>query len=400
MHEHTLVCGTNQSRIEFGDLAAESRPRAEQDLLAVCAHELRNPLASLQCNLELLRGRIASPALTPHLELMEWQTRKLARIVEDLLDMTRASQGKLAVHRECVDIAVIVKRAIESVRYLLQERRHQLAVALPERAVYVSGDPVRLEQVLVNLIVNACKYTDDGGSIAVTVDAGAGSVALRVRDSGVGMSPEALARAFDLFAQVGGGGRGEGGLGVGLAVVKQLVELHGGTVQAASEGAGLGCEFTVTLPVVASEPELGSGPPAPAPGLSGAARKRVLVVDDSKDVADALGALIVHLGHTVRIAGDGPSALRVAQEWLPDIVFLDIALPCMDGYAVATELRSARPNPPLLIALTGYADGTVGVRARQAGMAKHLVKPPRLSAIQALLAGGEAEVAPPPARVI
>lgn len=391
MGEHELIgVGGDRchlQRVEHAQRITRQAASGEQELLAVCAHELRNPLSSLQSTLELLRGSLPSPVLDQHLEILQRQTRKLERIVSDLFDASRAGQATLEMQLERVDMAVIVARALESTRHFVEERRHTVSFTSPERAVYVMADALRLEQVLVNLLVNAAKFTDSGGRLSLELKRCEQAVELRVRDNGIGMTQQAIARAFDLFVQVGHEpARSRTGLGLGLALVKQLVELHGGTVRAASPGLGRGSEFVVALPLAADGHDReGQEPERGEPSVGRKSRRRVLVVDDNHDVADALARLIDHLGHAVRVAADGPTALRVASEWNPEIVFLDICLPNMDGYAVAREIVRTRSQPPLLIALTGYAEQSVTVRARAAGFAKHLVKPPRLSAIAAVL---------------
>jgi two-component system CheB/CheR fusion protein len=398
MHEHQSIASSErcQQRIEAVERrferAAGPAQKTEQQLLAVCAHELRNPLSSLQSTLDLMRGQFASPALDPHLEVLLRQTRKLERIVEDLLDVARAAQGKLELRAERIDMVVVVARAIESTRHLIDERRHALVLRAPGRPIHVTADPERLEQVFVNLLVNAAKYTEPGGRIAVEIRGSAGEVEVRVRDSGMGMTREALAHAFELFTQFGNDmALARGGLGVGLAVVKQLVEMHDGRVRAFSDGPGRGAEILVTLPMAAEVSEVREAHPrreAFVPQrVPATAPKRVLVVDDNQDLAEALGRLIDYLGHRVCVANDGPSALRAAAELNPEVAFVDICLGEMDGYAVARALARASVAPPLLVALTGYADESARVRAREAGFCRHLVKPPRLAAIQAVLSG-------------
>jgi signal transduction histidine kinase/ActR/RegA family two-component response regulator len=379
---------TELARLENDLALARDDERRKDEFLTMLAHELRNPLAPLQCTLAVLRGRFGSPALDRHLEMMERQMSSLARIVDDLLDVSRVSRGKITLQNERLEVAPVVMRAIDSTRHRMEERGHDLVVTLPARPIFVLGDRVRLEQVLVNLLVNAAKYTDPGGRVWIEVDRGPDAVELRVRDNGVGMSAETIEHVFELFAQCERDlMRAQGGLGVGLAVVKTLVELHGGTVSARSPGPGRGSEFGVRLPLAIEQTELDlerrrSSVLAPA-----LARRRILVVDDNRDVADALAALLEHLGQSVRIVSDGPAALQLAEEWRPALVFLDLGLPDMDGYAIARELlRTTGDEPPVIVALTGYGQDSARARSLEAGFFQHRVKPPRLESIQAVLA--------------
>jgi CheY-like chemotaxis protein len=307
--------------------------------------------------------------------------------VDDLLDVSRITQGKIRLIKEPVDLVRVVRQAVEIGSPLVTARQHRLAVDLPEGPVHVSGDEIRLTQVVANLLNNAAKYTDPGGDLSVSLARDGGEAVVRVRDSGIGIPPHMLAGVFELFTQVDDSlDRAQGGLGIGLTLVRRLVEMHGGAVTAASEGPGRGSEFAVRLPVLAKPPEATPGtngrPPAPA-----AARRRALIVDDNRDAAESLAALIGLAGHEVRVAHDGPTALTVAEAFRPEVVLLDIGLPGMTGYDVARALRNRPPTAgAVLAALTGYGQDEDRRQSREAGIDVHLVKPPDPEAIRRLLA--------------
>ncbi|HSN30920.1 MAG TPA: PAS domain-containing protein [Kofleriaceae bacterium] len=349
---------------------AEAASRAKDQFLAMLGHELRNPLAPITTALELMALR--PPPHKREREVIERQVVHLTRLVDDLLDVSRITRGKIELARQRLSIAAIVARAVELASPLLEQRSHVLSVDVPD-ALAVEGDPTRLSQVVANLLTNAARYTPSRGSIDVTGRRDGGEVVLRVRDNGIGLAPDMLTSIFDIFVQGPQSiARTEGGLGLGLAIVRSLVQMHGGSVSATSEGLGRGAMFEVRLPAAApTSAEMAAVAVRPAPTPS---RLRVLVVDDNDDAAELLAELLVERGHDVRTANDGPDALRVAAELHPDVALLDIGLPVMDGYELAQRLRDT-VGPLRLIAVTGYGQPADRERARDAGFEVHLAKP-------------------------
>jgi PAS domain S-box-containing protein len=362
---------------------AEAANRAKDHFLAMLAHELRNPLAAVRSAVVVagLDAARRDRALT----IARRQTEQLARLVDDLLDVARVTQGRIQLRRERVPIALVIERAVESTRSQVEDRGHTLVVALDDPRLAVHGDPHRLDQIVTNLLDNAAKYTPPGGRIEVRVAPDGETLVLRVRDSGVGIAPGLLPHVFDLFMQGDRSlHRGEGGLGLGLTIVRKLVELHGGRVEARSGGAGQGSEFVVTLPTLtASEAELMPSAAALAP----AGHARVLLVEDNVDAADSLTILLELLGHEVRVVYDGLAALDAVRAGLPDVVLLDIGLPGLDGYEVARRIRRlAGAERVVLIALTGYGRDEDRARTQAAGFDLHLVKPVDPEALQGVVA--------------
>jgi signal transduction histidine kinase/ActR/RegA family two-component response regulator len=371
---------------------ARDSDRRKDEFLAMLSHELRNPLAPVLNTLAVLRTRGGGPADLQAYDLIERQVRHMARLVDDLLDVSRVTRGKIVLQKERVDLRVLAARAAEACRPLLEARRHEFAVALPEGPLFVEGDPTRLEQVLTNLLNNAAKYTEPGGRVELRVERVGGDAAVRVRDTGIGMMPEVVARAFDLFVQGDRAlARSEGGLGIGLTMVRSLVEMHGGAVSAHSDGPGRGSEFVVRLPGMPGGEEGPEGPrEAAAPAPRGC---RILVVDDNRDSADSLALLLRLTGHAVQVAYDGRAALEAALAGSPEVVFLDIGLPGMDGHEVARRLRAqGGMEGALLVAVSGYGQEEDRVRSLEAGFDHHLVKPVEPEAVQALLAERAAAV--------
>jgi signal transduction histidine kinase len=355
---------------------AESASRAKDDFLAILGHELRNPLSPIVTALQLVRLR-GAPGIERELTILDRQVMHLSRLVDDLLDVSRIAQGKIDLKREAVPLREVVARAIEMASPLLEQRRHHLGVDVPED-LRLRADATRLAQVIANLVTNAAKYTPPEGRITVTAAREGGRVALRVRDDGIGIDPEMLPRVFDLFVQERQAiDRAQGGLGLGLSIVRSLVALHAGTVEARSEGPGKGSEFVVSLPVLeesAAAEERGRSSPVPA--LSSAQAPRVLVVDDNEDAAETLALLLSADGYATRVAHDGPRALALVGDFVPDVAVLDIGLPVMDGYELARRLRAeSGVGRVRLIALTGYGQADDVRRAKEAGFDEHLVKP-------------------------
>jgi len=362
---------------------AEHANHAKDEFLAMLGHELRNPLAAV-------RNAVTTASLDAHrrdaaLAIAHRQTEQLAWLVDDLLDVARITQGRIALRREATTLQAIVARAVETTRDFIEARGHDLVLDLPPRPVAVDGDPGRLEQVVVNLLSNSAKYTDPGGQITVTVAHDGADAVVRVRDTGIGIAAEMLPHVFDLFAQSRRGlDRTQGGLGIGLTVVRRLVELHGGRIVVASPGLGHGAEFLVRLPALDAPPERTPAAPrrAPAEGVPA----RVLMVEDNPDAAESLQLLLETLGHRVRVAHHGLAALEAARTSQPDVMLVDIGLPGMDGYEVARRIRQDPAfGTPVLVALTGYGREEDKRAAMAAGFDHHLVKPIDTKRLQQLL---------------
>jgi signal transduction histidine kinase/DNA-binding response OmpR family regulator len=367
--------------------------RQKNEFLAMLAHELRNPLAPIRNAVQVLQIPHANHDQQAWAKaIIHRQVEQMVRLVDDLLDVSRITQGKIQLKIELVDAATIVNRAVETSQPLIQSRGHILNVTFPEEPLYVEADPTRLAQALGNLLNNAAKYTEKRGRIEVSVGRERDEAVFRVRDSGVGIAPEMLAHVFDLFAQVDRSlDRSQGGLGIGLTLVRRLVELHGGVVHASSAGHNQGSEFVVRLPAKEQKVPLQFsenkrvGPARPA------GARRILVVDDNADSAESLAVLLRADGHEVRTALDGPAALAISEEFLPEVVVLDIGLPLMDGYEVARRLR-ARPGLERvdLVALTGYGQPEDRQRGKEAGFDHYLVKPARAETLLELVSSSQA----------
>ena len=362
--------------------AAEASARAKDELFAMLGHELRNPLAPITSALELIRLRSELRHLR-EIAVIDRQVRHLGRLVDDLLDASRSKVGSLQLARAPLEVDGVVGAALEQVGPLLRERRHRLEIVSAAPGVRVLGDAPRLVQALCNLLVNAARYTEPGGVITVAVERDGDDAIIRVRDTGVGIAPELLPNLFGMFVQGPRAiDRREGGLGLGLALVRAIVEQHGGAVAAHSDGPGRGTELVVRLPALAS------GTHAAPVELAGASRRgrarragdvrsrRVLVVDDNTDAAEMLTELLRDFGHTVAAARDGDEALTVAARFLPEVAILDIGLPVMDGYELAERLRTlGMSQPPYLIAVTGHGHEHDRARSRSAGFDVHMLKP-------------------------
>jgi signal transduction histidine kinase/ActR/RegA family two-component response regulator len=362
--------------------------RRKDEFLAMLAHELRNPLAPVRNALRIMQMPNAPPnVLAQARELTERQIGQMSRLVDDLLEVSRVSRGKIELKKETVDLAAVLTRAVEAALPAVNARRHELKLALPRHAVLLDADPARLEQVFVNLLTNAAKFTPHGGRIEVTAEHEGDRAVVRVRDTGVGIAADLLPRIFELFVQAEqGSDRTEGGLGIGLTLVKSLVELHGGSIVARSAGPDQGSEFHISLPGVVSEAASAGQRAASAEPLR-VPPQRILVVDDSKDAAESLALLLQLQGHQVRTANSGGEALPVAETLQPNVVFLDIGLPGMDGYEVARRMRGQPSGGRmLLVAVTGYGQDEDRRRSREAGFDHHLVKPADLAAVERILA--------------
>jgi len=382
---------TNRRRLEeeLRKIAADlsEAARRKDEFLAMLAHELRNPLAPIHNAVQMLRltdgNREAVQAAS---EMLERQVSQMVRLVGDLVDMSRMSQGKIELRRGRIELASVVNHAVEAARPLMERMEHDLTVTLPARPVYLSADPTRLAQVVGNLLNNACKFTDKGGRISLTVERDGEQAVIRVRDNGIGIAARRLLRVFDMFMQVDTSlERSVSGLGIGLTLVKQLVEMHGGTVEAHSEGLGHGSEFVVRLPILV-------GAPKPPPDPSGTEStpttvRRILVVDDNRDSAESLATLLTFSGHVTHTAYDGLEAVEAAATFQPDVLLLDIGLPKLNGYEAARKIREQPSGKGLvIIALTGWGQEEDRRRSAEAGFNAHLVKPVDLVALKNLLA--------------
>lgn len=373
-----------QEELDEARVAAEAANRAKDEFLAMLGHELRNPLAPIVTAVHLLRLQGGNGR---ELDVIDRQVGHLTRLVDDLLDISRITRGKVELRREMVELADVVARALETVSPLLEQRSHPVIVDVPERGLVVDGDVGRLVQVVANLLTNASKYSEPCSPIAITGRALDGHVELRVKDEGIGLAPEQLDRIFEMFVQQPqAADRAQGGLGLGLALVRSLVELHGGSVRAMSDGPGQGSEFIVTLPRADVVAPADTDSPEARQAADPQATPRVLVVDDNFDGAQLLQMALDTFGYEARMAHDGPSALAIAAEFRPDVVLLDIGLPVMDGYEVARRLQAEPFGADVrIIAVTGYGQESDRRRSQAAGFVAHIVKPVDLAALQRTL---------------
>jgi PAS domain S-box-containing protein len=376
---------SDRKRIE----SLESSERQMQEFLAVLAHELRNPLAPISNALNLLsRKPTADPAEIWVRDVLQRQTGQLSRLVDDLLDVSRITRSALVLDRKAIDLRALLRQAADASMQWFEQRHHALSVRVPDERLVVEGDEVRILQVVQNLLHNAAKYTAEGGRVELEARRDGADALVRVADNGIGMTAETLATAFELFKQAHQGlDRSQGGLGVGLTLVQRLVKMHGGSVEAKSEGPDRGSEFIIRLPLKPEQPIVrpvreGKGAAEPA----GGPRRRILVVDDNHDAAQALKLLLESDGHEVRVAADGASGLALARQYKPDVALLDIGLPSMDGYELARHMREDHAlDGTLLVAVTGYGQMHDRARASASGFNHHLVKPVEFSALQRLL---------------
>jgi len=351
--------------------------RRKDEFLAILAHELRNPLAPVRNAARVLRAQTADATMREWAStVIDRQIQAMSGLLDDLLDVSRIKRGQITLNRQRTSLSSVVDASLEISRPLIEARKHTLTISLPPEPMELEVDPLRLSQVLSNLLTNAAKYMDVGGRIEVRAQVEEGELCIAVRDHGIGLERESLLAIFDMFSQVKTAlDRSEGGLGIGLALVRGLVALHGGRIAARSEGLGRGSEFRVWLPM---PPQTSTGadllgPPAAPDALT---PRRILVVDDSRDSAQSLGYLLEHSGHVVRLAHDGEEALRAARDFQPDIAFLDIGLPKLDGYELARAIRGECWGKRIvLFALTGWGQEDDRQRARAAGFNGHLTKP-------------------------
>jgi PAS domain S-box-containing protein len=365
------------TRLKQAEAAMREADRRKDEFLALLSHELRNPLAPILTAAQLmqLRGDVATPR---EREIIVRQAQHLVRLVDDLLDVSRAARGKVTLTQRRLELASVVAKAVEATGPLLEQRRHQLHLSVPSEGLSIEADEVRLTQVVNNLLTNAARYTPPGGRVEVTASREGDDVVLRVGDNGTGIDPVLLPHVFEMFVQgARGPDRSQGGLGLGLSLVRTLTTLHGGTVSAHSEGPGRGSEFTVRLPASMSSAHAAETPARAAQlQVAGERVQRVLVVDDNRDGAEMISNVLTDAGHEVEIANDPSQALSMADAFRPQVAILDIGLPVMDGYTLGRELRSRlKDAPPILIALTGYGQEQDKRRSEEAGFTMHLVKP-------------------------
>jgi signal transduction histidine kinase/ActR/RegA family two-component response regulator len=364
--------------LEASTDALKEADRRKDEFLAMLAHELRNPLAPIRTAVQLLRLReLAEPQRARARDVIERQVEHLVDLINDLLDVSRITRGVIALQKEPLLVSAIVARAVEIARPAIDGRQHELFIELPDESLAVDGDRTRLVQVVSNILHNAAKFMEPRGKIRVRVARDGGYVVIKVADTGIGIAPDLLPTIFELFTQAHARSeRAEAGLGIGLALIRRLTEMHGGTVTAHSDGTGRGTELTVRLPVLAADlvPDLRD--PVTMPALPDMPSRRILVADDNDDAAESLTLRLQLAGHDVRTARNGAEALAIAGEFKPQIVLLDLGMPKMDGYETAREIRK-RPwgRQATLIALTGWGQQKDRQRTTEAGFDRHLVKP-------------------------
>jgi signal transduction histidine kinase/FixJ family two-component response regulator len=384
--QDVTVTKTSEAELRAAKELAEGANHAKDEFLAMLGHELRNPLAPVLTALELLRVRLGEAGARER-DVIQRQVRNLAQLVDDMLDVAQIRKGKMTIAKESLYARQVVAKALEFVTPMLEERRHRLEVAIEPPSLVIVGDERRLVQAVTNLLTNAVKYTDPGGSIRVAVGDDGAEIALRVADTGRGMPPSFLPRAFDLFVQGDRtADRSEGGLGLGLPIVRSIVERHGGSVSAASAGVGRGSEFVIRLPSAGAQTPL----PAVRPLFEGdgfaTPNPRVLIIDDNRDATDSLHALLRDYGFSCASALDGPSGLAAVASFGPDAILLDLGLPGLDGYEVARRIRAeADGERYLIVAVTGYGEERDRQRSEEAGFDAHLVKPVDADQLLAIL---------------
>jgi PAS domain S-box-containing protein len=380
------------------DLAEQDRRKTE--FLATLAHELRNPLAPIRSGLQLMRRARSDPAAVARVQdIMDRQLDHLVHLVDDLLDVARITRGQVELKPDLIALADVLNAAVETSLPLIETARHQLDVRLPHEPLTLFADATRITQVVSNLLNNAAKYTPRGGHIVLAAERDGDHALVAVSDNGIGIPPESIGEVFRMFTQVAHAARHvPGGLGIGLSLVRSLVELHGGTIQAASAGTGMGSIFTVRLPLAGAGTGTGAAVAAPQPETAGIPALRLLVVDDNRDAADTLAALLSIMGHDVVVAHDGHQALRMLDGLHPHAVFLDIGMPGLSGYEVAEAVRrEPRHDGVMLVALTGWGGADDRARTAQAGFDAHLTKPATVAAIEAVLREVTARGTPSPA---
>ena len=359
------------------NLELQNQARAKDDFLATLSHELRNPLSALSTAAHLLdRESLDAKTEVTARQIVKRQTRLMSRLLDDLLDVSRITRGKLEIRKAPIEVSAIIESAIETVQPWLNRKGHAFSVNVPERDVIIEADAVRVAQVLANLLTNAAKYTEPHGRIELTVQRQGDVMEFRVRDSGIGIPPDNQSEIFKMFAQLRPAiERSEGGLGIGLALAKGLVDLHGGSIDVKSQGVGRGSEFTVRIPIAQATAAAGTNAEKVVSDGE-AARCELIVADDNADALQSLAMLLEQEGHTVRTASDGNAALALAQQKIPDVMLLDIGMPGLNGYEVASRVRDLNGGEAvMLVALTGWGQPADRHRAREAGFDHHLTKP-------------------------
>jgi len=376
------------SRLKQAEEALREGDRRKDEFLATLAHELRNPLAPVRNAVQLLHMKgPAIPELQWARDVIDRQMQAMTRLIDDLMDLSRISRNKLELRKERVELATVVQGAVETSRPLIEEQGHELVVSLPPEPIFLNADVTRLAQVFLNLLNNAAKYTERGGRIDLRAERQGSDMVVSVKDTGIGISSEHLSKLFTMFSQVEGSlARSQGGLGIGLALVKRLVEMHGGSIEAHSEGPGKGSEFLVRLPIVI---ERRNAPIRPVgnDGASPNSKLRILVVDDNRDAASTVGMLLKLMGNTIRTAHDGEEAVQAAGEFRPQVVLLDIGLPKMNGYDAASRIRQQEwGTKMILVAVTGWGQEDDRRKSKEAGFDHHMVKPVDPQSLMKLLA--------------
>jgi len=377
-------------RLRESEEALRSADRRKDEFLAMLAHELRNPLAPIRTAVQLMRFReLPDEQRERARDVIERQVDQLVRLIDDLMDVSRITRGTIALQRESLDLTAVIARAVETTRPLIDARQQELAVELPRRGLKVEGDAARLAQVLGNVLNNAAKYTPEGGRIRLRLHSEEGDAVITVSDNGIGIPQEMLAKVFDLFTQVNRAlDRAHGGLGIGLALVRRIVEMHGGEVSAVSDGLERGTEVTIRLALIAEQGAVATGS---APGVEARPQplpsRRILVVDDNQDAASLIALLLRLAGQDVRTASGGAEALSVAATYRPDVILLDLAMPGLNGYDTAKHIRDESWGGEIaLVALTGWGQRQDRARTAQAGFCAHLVKPVGEAELLAVLA--------------
>lgn len=380
---------TERRQLERAKMQAEVSAelhRRKDEFLAMLSHELRNPLAPIQNAVHILRLKHDDDPIQQQARtIIERQVGQITTLVNDLLEVSRIATGRIQLHLDRITLQSVVERALESTRPLIDQRRHALSVSMPEESIWLYAEAARIEQILVNLLNNAAKYTNEGGHVWLTAQREGLEAVVRIRDSGVGIAPELLPYIFDLFTQADRTlHRSAGGLGIGLALVERLVVMHDGRVEAHST-PGQGSEFVVRFPIV-GPPTLELPPPSPQTVETEGVSLRVLVVDDNIDAAETLAVLLRANGHDVHAVHDGPTALEAARSYQPNLILLDIGLPGMDGFEVARKVREElQPGNVVLVAMTGYGQDADRRRSEEAGFHHHLVKPTDFSKVKQIL---------------
>ncbi len=369
-------------------LALRESDQRKDEFLAMLAHELRNPLAPIANATQFVRALPSSSnEVTWAMNVIERQVHQMTRLVDDLLDVSRISKGRIELRRERLEVMTLVNMAVEACSPLLRDRGHELRLDVPSESIVLDVDPTRMTQVMLNLLTNAAKYMNPGGGIDLSVRCDGDRVEIKVRDNGIGISPDMLAGIFEMFSQEERSlEHSRGGLGIGLTLARRLVEMHGGEIEARSDGRDRGSEFTVLLPLAAAlEPSMLAPPDAP-PALLPSVSQRILVVDDNRDAAESLARLLSLLGHEVEVAHDGIAAIEAVPRFAPDLLLLDLGMPRLDGYQAARRIRAMEDGHRVfLVALTGWGQEEDRRRSHEAGFDEHLTKPVEMAALQQIL---------------